>query len=423
MLELRFVRENLQLVQERTQQRGYDLDFSIFAEADARRRDLLARAEKLRHRRNEASSQLADKGLKPQQRQEMIEQMRHLSREIKSIEKELRAVQQEVDEFMLNIPNLPHDSVPAGSSDEDNVEVRRWGEPPEFDFDPRPHWEIGTALGVLDFERASKMSGSRFVVYKGLGARLERALINFMLELHINEHGYTEVLPPFLVSYQSCLGAGQIPKLEDDMFRCEGDGLFLVPTGEVPLVNLYRHETLAEEMLPIKLVAYTPCFRREAGTYGKDYKGLLRHHQFNKVELVKVTTPEQSWEELERLTSDAEEVLRRLGLSYRVVALCASELGFAAAKCYDLEVWLPYERRFREISSCSNCTDFQARRAEIRYRPASGGKSRLVHTLNGSGLAVGRTLAAILENYQQSDGTVKVPDALVPYMGGATLIG
>ena len=438
VLDLRFVREHLDLVRRKTEERQSELDLDLFVSLDARRRDVLARVEQLRRERNEVSKRISRKDIEQQDRKSLIDRMRAVSAEAKALEKELRAVESQLDDFMRVIPNLSHDDVPVGKDERSNVEVRRWGEIPEFDFEPRAHWELGPALDILDFERAARMSGSRFVVNKGLGARLERALINFMLDLHVNEHGYREIIPPFLVSYETCFGSGQIPKLEDDMYYCLGPaqiadrrdepfrseewpGLFLVPTGEVPLVNLFREETLEEDQLPLNLTAYTPCFRREAGTYGKDQRGLIRLHQFNKVELVKITTPDASWDALEQLTSHAEAVLRRLGLAYRVVSLCTGDLTFASAKTYDLEVWFPFQKRFREISSCSNCTDFQARRAGIRYRPKSG-KSRLVHTLNGSGLAVGRTLAAVLENYQQPDGSVKVPEVLVPYMGGVETI-
>jgi len=438
MLDLRFVRENLELVRKKTEKRQFDLDFGPFESLDAKRRDLLMNVEELRRRRNTASQEIARKDLSKDERQAMIARMREVSAETKSLEKELREIQGQLEEFMHNIPNIADDEAPVGKDETYNVELRTWGERPGFDFEPKAHWELGTALDILDFEHASKMSGSRFVINKGLGARLERALINFMLDLHVNEHRYTEIIPPILVSYDTCFGTGQVPKLEDDMYYCLGPGqiaehqkdafqsdkwpgLFLIPTGEVPLVNLFREETLSENQLPQNLVAYTPCFRREAGTYGKDQRGLIRLHQFNKVELVKITTPETSWDELDRLTTHAETVLRKLGLTYRVVSLCTADLTFASARTYDLEVWFPHQNRYREISSCSNCTDFQARRAGIRYKPA-GGKSRFVHTLNGSGLAVGRTLAAILENYQQPDGSVKVPDALVPYMGGIEVI-
>ena len=439
MLDLRFVRENLELVKKKTKQRQSDLDFSLFEAFDAQRRDLLTKVEDSRRQRNEASERIAGKELPKDERQAIITKMREVSAETKSLENELKESEGRLEEFMRNVPNLADDEAPVGKGEDDNVELRTWGTKPDFDFEPKAHWEIGPALDILDFERASRMSGSRFVVNKGLGARLERALINFMLDLHVNEHGYTEIIPPFLVSYDTCFGTGQVPKLEDDMYYCLGSGqiaerrqevfqsdkwpgLFLIPTGEVPLVNLFREETLAEEQLPLNVTAYTPCFRREAGTYGKDQRGLIRLHQFNKVELVKITTPETSYEELERLTTHAEAVLQRLGLAYRVISLCTGDLTFASARTYDLEVWLPHENKFREISSCSNCTDFQARRAGIRFKQAAGGKSRFVHTLNGSGLAVGRTLAAILENFQQPDGSVRVPDVLAPYMGGVEVI-
>jgi len=439
MLDLRFVRENLELVKKKAKQRQFELDFSLFETFDAQRRDLLAKVEDSRRQRNEASERISGKELSKDERQAIITKMREVSFETKSLENELRESERRLEEFMRNIPNLADDEAPVGKGEDDNVELRAWGQKPEFDFEPKAHWEIGPALDILDFERASKMSGSRFVINKGLGARLERALINFMLDLHVNEHGYTEIIPPFLVSYDTCFGTGQVPKLEDDMYYCLGSGqiaerrqevfqsdkwpgLFLIPTGEVPLVNLFREETLAEEQLPVSVTAYTPCFRREAGTYGKDQRGLIRLHQFNKVEMVKITTPETSYQELEKLTTHAEAVLQKLGLAYRVVSLCTGDLTFASAKTYDLEVWFPHQNKFREISSCSNCTDFQARRAGIRFKQAGGGKSRFVHTLNGSGLAVGRTLAAILENFQQPDGSVRVPEALAPYMGGVEVI-
>ncbi|MCD6328343.1 serine--tRNA ligase [bacterium] len=423
MLKLQFVRENLELVRRMTKQRSDDLDFGAFESLDSRRRDLLSQVEALRRQKNEASQAISGKDLPGDVRQELIVKMREVSSEAKRLQGELRECEESLDQFMLVIPNIADDSVPIGKGEDDNTEIRSWGKRPVFDFEPKAHWELGTALDILDFERGVKIAGSRSVVCKGLGARLERALINFMLDLHTSEHGYTEILPPFMASSKSCMGTGQLPKFAADMFRCEGHELFMIPTAEVPLVNLFRGETLSEDELPKNLVAYTPCFRREAGTYGKDQRGLIRLHQFQKVELVKFTTPENSWDEHERLTQNAEEVLKRLGLSYRVVNLCTGDLGFSAAKCYDLEVWFPHQSKYREISSCSNCTDFQARRAGVRYKPVGGGKSRFVHTLNGSALAVGRTLAAILENYQLADGTVRVPEPLAPYLGGVSVIG
>ncbi|WDT78435.1 MAG: serine--tRNA ligase [Candidatus Manganitrophus sp.] len=347
--------------------------------------------------------------------------MKEVAQQIEQLEGELKKTEEEIGPFLLRLPNLPHSSVPVGKDERDNQEIRRWGAPPPFSFKPKPHWEIGEELGILDFERGAKIAGARFTLYKGAGARLERALINFMLDLHTREHGYQEVLPPFIANRESMTGTGQLPKFEEDLFRLKDEDYFLIPTAEVPVTNIYRGEILAEAQLPILYTAYTPCFRREAGSYGKDTRGLIRQHQFNKVELVKFAKPEASYDHLERLLKDAEAVLQRLALPYRVMALSTGDMGFAAAKTYDIEVWLPSQQMFREISSCSNFEAFQARRAEIRYRTA-GGKVQYVHTLNGSGLAVGRTLVAILENYQQEDGSVVIPEALRPYMDGMTKI-
>jgi seryl-tRNA synthetase len=348
--------------------------------------------------------------------------MRQVGQEIKALETELREKEEKLQAFLLTIPNIPHDSVPVGKRAEDNEEVSQWGEPPAFAFDPKPHWDIGEALDILDFKRGAKLAGARFTLYKDLGARLERALINFMLDLHTNEHGYREVLPPFMVNREVMTATGQLPKFEDDLFKIEGLDYFLIPTAEVPVTNIHRDETLSEQDLPLYYCAHTPCFRKEAGSYGKDTRGIIRQHQFNKVELVKFTTPETSYEELERLLADAEEVLRRLKIHYRVVSLCTGDLGFAAAKTYDIEVWLPGQAAYTEISSCSNFEAFQARRASIRFRRKGKKGMELVHTLNGSGLAVGRTVVAILENYQQEDGSVVIPDALRLYMGGVERI-
>jgi seryl-tRNA synthetase len=350
-------------------------------------------------------------------------EMAALSDEIKADEERLALLEGEIREILIRLPNIPHPSVPVGPDETYNLEIRRWGTPREFDFPPLPHWELGEQLGILDFQRGVKIAESRFTLLREEGALLERALINFMLDLHTREHGYREVFPPILVNEESMFGTGQLPKLEKEMYRCRDDDLYLIPTAEVPVTNIHRDEVLDEEELPLYYCAYTPCFRREAGSYGRDIRGLIRQHQFNKVELVKFSHPDRSFEELESLTRDAEEVLRRLGLPYRVVALSTGDLSFAAAKCYDLEVWLPSYGEYKEISSCSNFTDFQARRANIRFRPRDGGKARFVHTLNGSGVAVGRTVAAILENYQQKDGSVVIPEALRPYMHGLEVIG
>lgn len=349
--------------------------------------------------------------------------MREVGDQIKELDEELRVIEEELNALLLSIPNLPHETVPIGDTEDDNVEIRKWGELPQFDFEPKPHWDVATELGIIDFERAAKVTGSRFVFYKGLGAKLERALMSFMLDLHTEQHGYTEMLPPYLVNRASLTGTGQLPKFEEDVFLVEKKDYFLIPTAEVPVTNYYRDEILSAKDLPAKFAAYSACFRSEAGSAGRDTRGLIRQHQFNKVELVKLVKPEDSYDELEKLTNDAEKVLQLLGLPYRVVAICTGDLGFTAAKKYDLEVWLPSYNTYREISSCSNFEDFQARRANIRFRREPKGKPEFVHTLNGSGLAIGRTVAAILENYQQKDGRVRIPEALRPYMGGKEYIG
>jgi len=390
-----------------------------FQQIDVQRRTAITEAETMKARRNKLTDEIAKLKKDKQDATSLINETKELREKISAAEKNAEAADARLRDILTGIPNLPDDSVPVGTSEADNAEVRRWGAPPEFDFTPKPHWELGEALGVLDLERAAKITGARFAVYWDLGARLERALMNFMLDLHTREHGYTEVLPPFMVNADSMYGTGQLPKFESDLFKVpHGEkNLYLIPTAEVPVTNLYRDETLDGGRLPISLTAYTPCFRSEAGSYGKDVRGIIRQHQFQKVELVKFTKPEQSWEEHEKLTRDAEAVLQRLGLHYRVVALCTADMGFASAKTYDLEVWLPGQALFREISSCSNFTDFQARRANIRFRREGGKKTELVHTLNGSGLAIGRTWVAIVENYQQADGSVLIPEALQPYIG------
>ena len=416
MLDLKLIRENQERVAKALRDRRQDIDIQQALDLDKDKREKLALVEDLKRQRNEASKAI---GLVKRQGGDMgaeMARMKDVSDEIEARDLEIRAIDEKLTGLLLNIPNIPHESVPVGAGEQDNPVVRTWGQPRAFDFTPLNHWDIGENLGIMDFDRAGKIAGARFVVMKGAGARLERALINFMLDLQTSR-GYTEMLPPFMVNRDSMTGTGQLPKFEEDLFHVD-DGLLLIPTAEVPVTNYHRGEILREEDLPIKYAAYTPCFRKEAGSYGKDTRGLIRQHQFDKVELVKFARPETSYEELERLLNDAEEVLKRLELPYRVVTLCTGDLGFSAAKTYDIEVWLPGQGRYREISSCSNFEDFQARRAEIRYRPAGGKGTSLVHTLNGSGLAVGRTLVAVLENYQQADGTVGVPEALRQYMGG-----
>jgi len=418
MLDLKFLRSHLDRVKEALRDRGADLDLSTFDRMDEERRSLLKTLEELRHQRNRASEEIARRKREGEDAADMIADMKRVSAEIKAKEGALTGVQDGLEALLYEIPNIPHESVPVGRDEEDNTLVRSWGEIAEPGFTVLSHFEIGERLGILDFPRAAKISGARFALYRGAGARLERALIDFMLEIHTKEHGYTEVLPPFLVNAESMTGTGQLPKFEHDLFRIQDWNLYLIPTAEVPVTNIHREEILDEGDLPIRYAAYTPCFRSEAGSHGKDTRGLIRQHQFNKVELVKFARPEESWEELESLTRNAEEILRRLELPYRVVTLCTGDLGFSAAKTYDLEVWLPGQGLYREISSCSNFLDFQARRAGIRYRRKGGSGTVLVHTLNGSGLAVGRTLVAILENHQQPDGSVMIPAALRPFMGG-----
>ena len=418
MLELRFIRENIDLVRKKCIHRGMNTDLiNAFTEIDSRRLSLLAEAEQLKNRRNIVSKDIAPlkKAGEHDKAEPLIAEMREVSDRIKELDKNLADVREELDRVVMSIPNLCDDSVPKGNDDADNIEIKKWGTIPEFSFQPKPHWEIGENSGILDFETAAKLSGARFSLLKGFGSRLSRALVNFFLDLHTQKHGYTEVLPPFMVNSQAMKGTGQLPKFKEDLFKIEDWDLWLIPTAEVPVTNIHSGETLAEADLPVKYTAYTPCFRSEAGSYGKDTRGLIRQHQFEKVELVKFTRPDDSAAELESLLADAEEVLQLLELPYRVVTLCSGDLGFSAAKTYDIEVWLPGQDTYREISSCSNFLDFQARRAGIRYRPEGEKKSRLVHTLNGSGLAVGRTLLAILENYQQEDGSVVVPDVLKPY--------
>ena len=421
MLDLAFVRDNLPLVEEKLRQRGLDPAELLgpFKKLDAERRELIQRSESLQAAQNAQSKEIAR--LMKEGNQAEAEKLKDATRnsreQISEAAKRAEAVDQELRSRLALIPNLPHSSVPVGNSPEQNAEVRKWGAPPRFDFTPKPHWELGEQLGILDLERAVKITGARFAVYWALGARMERALANFMLDLHTREHGYTEVLPPYMVNSASMYGTGQLPKFGADLFKCENTDFWLIPTAEVPVTNLHRDEILDAARLPVSITAYTPCFRSEAGSYGKDVRGIIRQHQFQKVELVKFTRPEGSYDQLEKLTSHAEAVLQKLGLHYRVVLLCTGDMGFSSAKTYDLEVWLPGQQLYREISSCSNFEAFQARRANIRYRPQGSKKTDFVHTLNGSGLAVGRTWLAILENYQQADGSVVIPEALRPYMG------
>ena len=421
MLDLNFVRDNLPLVEEKIRQRGMNPSHVLkdFGQVDTQRRQAISSVEMLKAHRNRVSEEIAVLKNSGQDASELIAETRSFREEIQQLQKAAEEYDQRLSKVLVGIPNLPHSSVPVGRSAGDNVEVRRWGSPPEFDFVPKPHWEIGEELGVLDLERAVKLTGSRFAVYWDLGARLERVLANFMLNLHTREHGYTEVLPPYLVNSDSMYGTGQLPKFASDLFRVpHGDNdLWLIPTAEVPVTNLYRDEVLEFSRLPVSLTAYTPCFRSEAGSYGKDVRGIIRQHQFQKVELVKFARPDDSYQQLETLTQNAEAVLQKLGLHYRVVSLCTGDMGFSAAKTYDIEVWLPGQKAFREISSCSNFETFQARRANIRFRREGKGKTEFVHTLNGSGLAVGRTWLAILENYQRADGNVTVPEVLRGEMG------
>lgn len=423
MLDLKFVRNNPELVKEGLLKRNNSTELiDKFIAIDEVRRQKIVTVEQQKNRRNTVSEEIGRLKKAGQNAEELVLEMRETSQQIKALDEEIRGIEQELNDIIMAIPNLPHESLPVGPDDSANREKRRWGTTRQFSFRPKPHWDLGEQLNILDFERAAKVTGTRFTFYKGLGARLERALLNFMLDLHISEHGYVELIPPFMVNRDSMTGTGQLPKFAEDMFHLENMDYFLIPTAEVPVTNLYREEIIPEELLPIYHVAYSPCFRAEAGAHGRDTRGLIRQHQFNKVEMVKFSHPSNSYEELEKLTANAEAVLQRLELPYRVVCLSTGDIGFSAAKTYDLEVWLPSFEMYREISSCSNFEDFQARRANIRFRPAGGGKPEFVHTLNGSGLAIGRTTAAILENYQEEDGSITIPQALRPYMGGLARI-
>ena len=424
MLDLGFVRANLELVEEKLRHRGQDPAELLgdFKSLDARRREAITEAEQLKAQRNKLTEEVAKKKKAGEDASALMDQVRGMKERIDADQQSADSIDKDLQAILQRIPNLPQASVPVGRSEADNVVVKTWGEKPTFDFTPKPHWELGEALGILDQARAAKLSGARFAVYWAQGARLERALAGYMLDLHTTHHGYTEVLPPYMVNSASMYGTGQLPKFAEDLFKCENGDYWLIPTAEVPVTNLFRDEVLDEAKLPLSLTAYTPCFRSEAGSYGKDVRGIIRQHQFQKVELVKFTRPEESDAEHEKLTSNAETILENLGLPYRRMLLCTADMGFASSKTYDLEVWLPGQNLYREISSCSNFEAFQARRANIRYRPQGKNKTEYLHTLNGSGLAVGRTWLAILENYQQADGSVRIPDVLVPYMGGAVKI-
>lgn len=422
MLEIKYIRQNIQEIKTALINRGDSTDLEIFTKNDEKRRSILLETEELRHRRNIVSDQIAQMKKKGEDAESFVIEMREVSNKIKQLEKDLIVNEDIVNHILIRLPNIPHSSVPIGKDEASNVVLKTIGSPPTFSFQPDPHWTIGEKLNIFDFSRAARIAGARFPLYMGAGARMERALINFMLDIHTLEHGYTEILPPFIVNRKSMTGTGQLPKFEEDLFKIENTDFFLIPTAEVPVTNIHATEVIEADLLPIKYTAYTPCFRSEAGSYGKDTRGLIRQHQFNKVELVKFTKPETSYDELETLLENAETILKRLCLPYRVITLCTGDLGFSAAKTYDIEVWMPAQGVYREISSCSNFESFQARRSDIRYRDKNKKGTELVHTLNGSGLAVGRTVAAILENYQQADGSVIIPEALRPYMGGVEKI-
>ncbi|NOU66844.1 serine--tRNA ligase [Paenibacillus sp. LMG 31461] len=423
MFDVKLLRSDLAAVQAAMQNRGKQIEeLNGFTALDVKRRELLQETEQLKNRRNTVSQEVAGRKRAGENADELIQEMKVVGDRIKELDDEIRVLDESLQQVLLSIPNMPHASVPVGRTEEENVEVRRIGDIPTFDFEVKPHWEVAQDLGILDFEAAAKVTGSRFVFYKGLGARLERALINFMMDLHSDEHGYEEMLPPYIVNRDSLTGTGQLPKFEEDVFKLENSEYFLIPTAEVPVTNYHRDDILTNEQLPVNFVAFSACFRSEAGSAGRDTRGLIRQHQFNKIELVKLVKPEDSYEELEKLTGHAERVLQLLKLPYRVLSLCTGDIGFTSAKTYDLEVWLPNSGAYREISSCSNFEDFQARRANIRFRRDAKAKPEFVHTLNGSGLALGRTVAAILENYQQADGSIIVPDVLVPYMNNVKVI-
>ena len=418
MLDIKYLRQNIDIVRQKMDARGQKIDFDRFIRLDAKRRDILGAVETLRNERNSVSKQVGELKKKKEDASALIEKMGDVSAKIKEYDESLRVTEEELNAFVMIVPNIQHDSVPQGSGSEDNAIVRTWGEKPVFSFEPKQHFDLGENLNILDFARGAKITGARFTLYRGAGAQMERAITNFMLDLHTGSHGYTEVFTPFMVNAESMTGTGQLPKFKEDLFKIEGMEYYLIPTAEVPVTNIFRDEILEEDKLPIYFVAYSACFRAEAGSYGKDTRGLIRQHQFNKVEMVKFSKPESSYDELEKLTANAEEVLKRLGIPFRTVCLCTADLGFSSAKTYDVEAWMPGQNTYREISSCSNFDDFQARRAAIRFRRKDSGKVEFVHTLNGSGLAVGRTVVAVLENYQQADGSIIVPEALRPYMRG-----
>ncbi len=418
MLDIRFVQENPDIVVKKTESQGLRIDLDDFLKLIQEKKKFLKKVEELRFERNKASKLIGQMKKEGKDASSQIREMKKVGDEVKGLEEKRREVDENLNKILLDIPNIPHESVPEGQTPDDNVEVRMSGAKPEFSFPLKPHWDVGKKLGILDFERAAKIAGSRFAIYLGDGAQLERALINFMLDIHTREKGYKEVIPPFIANKDSLIGTGNLPKFENDLFKLRGYQWYMIPTAEVPLTNIYREEILDADSLPKRFVAYTPCFRREAGSYGKDIRGLIRQHQFNKVEMMTFSLPEKSYQELEKMTEDAEAVLKRLGLHYRVVTLCTAELGFSGAKTYDLELWMPYRRKYLEISSCTNCEDFQARRANIRFRRSGKSKPEFIHTLNGSGVALGRTVSAILEAYQQEDGSVVIPEALRSYMNG-----
>ena len=422
MLDIKLIRTETEKVKAALARRKENVDIDAVLELDNKRRELVFESEQLKKKQNEVSKMIPQLKKAGEDTTAIFAEMKELSEKVKELDAQIKDVEEQLSVMMYNIPNIPNENVPDGDTDEDNVEIRKYAEPTKFDFEPKAHWDLGKDLDILDPETAAKITGTRFTLYRGLGARLERAVTNYFLDMHTTKHGYTEIFPPFMVHRSSMVGTGQLPKFEEDAFKVGNTDYFLVPTAEVPVTNMYRDEILDGSKLPIKHVAYTACFRAEAGSAGRDTRGLIRQHQFNKVELVKFAKPEQSYEELEKLTHDAEEVLQGLGLPYRVVRICVGDLGFTAALKYDIEVWMPSYGRYVEISSCSNFEDFQARRANIKYKDAAGDKAQLVHTLNGSGVAVGRTVAAILENYQNADGSVTIPEALVPYMGGVTEI-
>jgi len=422
MLDIKFVQENADLVEEKVSSRGVDLDLSEFLKLAEEKKEYLVKIEKLRYELNKNSKLIGTMKREGGDASSLIKEMKQVTDEIKNNEEKFKDIEEKIRDIMLDIPNIPHPSVPVGKDSSFNKELRRSGSEPGFDFDPKPHWEIGERLGILDFKTAAKVAGARFAVYKGLGARLERALINFMLDIHLRENEFEEVIPPFISNKESLLGTGNLPKFEEDLFKLKGYDWYLIPTAEVPLTNMFRDEIMEADSLPKRYVAYTPCFRSEAGSYGKDVRGLIRQHQFNKIELMSFSLPEDSYQELEKITLNAEKVLKELNLHYRVVSLCTGDLGFAGAKTYDLELWMPHRKDYVEISSCTNCEDFQARRANIRFRRDKKTRTEYVHTLNGSGVAVGRTVSSLLESFQQEDGSVRIPEALQSYMGGVTEI-